>query len=267
MAALRKTGLLHSFTGAAARLAGSVAMQVTVSACTAVVIGLTGTAWLTQANGPASPAAAPQPVLVVAPAAVLPPAALQPTSFAFGGVDALHAPTAFPMEEEARFSLSLSRPYKVLAAARWQDEPSPGLDQEELTRLTQLTEPQPQSQVHRRRAVGEAAHGEPGAVAVALPPPRPLDLAAFARPTAAEQAPSSLDAVPPSPETVPAAQPYAPAEAPRFVILPERLLPRPAELAGAVVSSVTDRADAARSALLRTVSWAANSVGATAPGN
>lgn len=254
MAVLRRTGLIRSLTGAAANLARSVATQVTVSATTAVIIGLTGTAWLNRDAASGTSAASPPPVIVLAPAPAFAPrsggvAVVPVSSFAWGGVDSAvaHTPGGFPMEEEARFGLSLSRPYKVTAEANWssQDVAASG---EDATRASSQLDAQ--SQTGKRRMMAETAElHEASPAPTVLPPSRPLDLTAYALP-------GTL----PGPAVAP---PAAEREPLRFTVLPEKLLPDPIEMAGRVVT----QADAARAALLKTVSWAAGSVTSALPGN
>ena len=248
MAVLRRTGLIHSLTGATANLARSVVTQVTVSASTAVIIGLTGSAWLNRDAPPVPPAAGTPQVIVLAPAPAFPsraggPSVTPVSSFAWGGVEstATHTPGAFPMEEEARFGLSLSRPYKVTADAVWSARKDANTSGDVAQQATIAEEAQ--VQLGKRRGGIEMTELRELAPAPAvMPPSRPLDLSAYA---------------------VPAAQAAVDHEPLRYTVLPDTLLPNPLEVASRVVT----QADAARAALLKSVTWAAGTVSSALPGN
>jgi hypothetical protein len=227
--------VLARLARATSSLAHSLAIQIAATA--SVTLAIATIPWLhdaTMGPAPATPPASPASVAnSTAPAG----AGMVPvSSVSLAGVAPLES---FPMEGEERFSLSLSRPYVVLASTAWHDG-----------RAEAPVQPIQSARAGKRRAIGDGtematlAQDAAGAVA-ALPRERPADLGRQAMPYVTEDAPDE--------------SPIA-----RLVSLRLPTLP-PLPSAGEVSARLGSQADEARQALTRTAAWAADAVGGVLP--
>ncbi|MFO1147879.1 MAG: hypothetical protein U1E62_05825 [Alsobacter sp.] len=236
----------RSQTDIAARLLtslGSLAHSVAIQAVAtvAVTVALATVPWLPHASTPAAQDAASGVAATPAAAPQLPP--LDP--FTVSGIPPLGA---FPMEAEAHFTTSLSRPFVALAGAEWRDDGPAALAQ------------QAAPAGKRKKATAGCEDCEEPALlqqaAFVLPPPRPADLADGALLRRAPAVPAQAAANQPS-----ATQPAVPAPAARLADIGWPSLPAMPSLpslpnVGQLSSNITQ----ARDVLGRSVSVATDSV-------
>lgn len=229
---LSRSGIAARLLSSMGMLAHSVAIQAV--ATVAVTVALATVPWLPRASAPVPQAAAPVETSTQA-AMRLPP--LDP--FTLSGIPPLGA---FPMEGEAHFTTSLSRPFVALAGAEWRDD------------APAAAAAQPGPSPARRKGVAGPSCEDCGAPALlqqasfVLPPPRPADLADGAVLRRAPAVPAQ--AATPSP--APAAR-FADLGLPSLPSLPS-LPPLPG------IAQVTTQIDQARDVFGRTVSAATESV-------
>jgi hypothetical protein len=230
---LARSGIAVRLLSSMGMLAHSVAVQAV--ATVAVTVALATVPWLPHVSAPLPQVASvsPQNGPQAGGAQVAP---LDP--FTLSGIPPLGA---FPMEGEAHFTTSLSRPFVALAGAEWRDDGPATLSQQA----------SPSAKRKKPAAQGCEDCEEPALLqqaAFVLPPPRPADLADGAIPRRAPAVPAQASAATPATTPAPAAK-LADLGWPSLPALPS-LPPLPG------VEQVASGLDQARDAVTRTLSAA-----------